>query len=200
MKTQIKHRFTGKVIFEIEVPEQHSGMALRYALEKATETKTDLRGANLRGANLTDANLKGANLTDANLRGADLTDANLRGANLTGPDGKELPRATPAQAIGNLDKVRAIVMDNKDRLKMGHWHENNEWINKTCAEEVLCGTTHCMAGWLQVCTTETALKTIDAQLAGILAAPVAAKMFFASDSEAYAWLESRAYVEESKGL
>ena len=43
-----------------------------------------LRGANLRGADLSDADLRGADLTDANLRGADLRGANLRGADLTG--------------------------------------------------------------------------------------------------------------------
>ena len=181
-------------------------------------TGANLMGANLTGANLTVANLMGANLMGADLNaadlmnaylmGADLTGANLTVANLTGADlmganlmgdnGEKLPRATPAQAIENLDKVRAIVMDNKARLDMGHWHENTDWIDKTCAEEVLCGTTHCMAGWLQVCTTETALKTIETQLAGILAAPAAAKMFYTGDSEAYEWLESRAYVEESK--
>ena len=44
----------------------------------------DLRGADLRGANLSDANLRGANLSDANLKGANLSDADLRGANLSG--------------------------------------------------------------------------------------------------------------------
>ena len=42
----------------------------------------DLRGADLRGANLTDADLRGANLRGADLRGTDLTDADLRGANI----------------------------------------------------------------------------------------------------------------------
>ena len=51
----------------------------------------DLRGADLRGADLSNANLRGADLSDAslrgaNLRGADLSDASLRGANLRGAD------------------------------------------------------------------------------------------------------------------
>jgi len=51
----------------------------------------DLSDANLRGANLSDAYLSDANLSDADLRGADLSDAylsdaNLRGANLRGAD------------------------------------------------------------------------------------------------------------------
>ena len=215
---QIKHRYTGFVLFECEIPEHASGFSTRHALEKAVASGADLTGANLRHADLTganlsnanlryadlrDANLSGADLRDANLRGAslryvDLTGANLTGANLSGADGKQLPRATPQQAIDNLDKVRAIVLDDANRLNMGHWHGSDEWKNRTCAEETLCGTTHCMAGWLQVCSTEPALKQIDAYLAGVLAAPVAAKMFYRSNAEAMAWLESRAYVAETE--
>ena len=89
-------------------------------------------------------------------------------------------------------------MDDKSRLNMRHWHGGNGWLEKTCAEETICGTTHCMAGWLQVCTTEAGLKNIDPQLAGTLAAPVAAKMFFRNGEEALKWLESRAYVAETE--
>ena len=89
------------------------------------------------------------------------------------------------------------MLDNQSRLDMGHWHGDNGWMERTCAEETLCGTTHCLAGWLQVCTTEPALKTIDANLAGILAAPIASKMFFREDEEALEWLRDRKYVAES---
>ncbi len=78
---QIKHRYTGAVLFEGE-----AGMTTRQVLEKATASKADLRGANLGGANLCGANLGGANLYGANLRGADLYGADLRGANLYGAD------------------------------------------------------------------------------------------------------------------
>ena len=44
----------------------------------------DLRGADLQNANLQDADLQDTNLQDANLRGADLQDANLQDANLQG--------------------------------------------------------------------------------------------------------------------
>ena len=50
----------------------------------------DLWGANLRGANLWDADLRGANLRGANLRDADLWDADLRDADLWGAVGKIL--------------------------------------------------------------------------------------------------------------
>jgi uncharacterized protein YjbI with pentapeptide repeats len=211
MNPTIKHRYTGKVLFEGE-----AGMTIREMLEKATIAKVDLRGAylsnaDLRGADLSNANLRGADLRGAylsnadligayligaDLRGADLRGADLIGAYLSGADGKQLPRATPKQAIEILDKVREIVLDNAARFDMGHWHGDLSWRDKTCAEEVLCGTTHCLAGWLQVCTPEVALKDIDTQLAGVLAAPVAAKMFFRSNAEVSKWLKSRAYVDE----
>ncbi|EPY6129098.1 pentapeptide repeat-containing protein [Salmonella enterica subsp. enterica serovar Bareilly] len=49
-------------------------------------SRADLCGANLRGADLRGADLCGANLRGADLRGADLCGANLRGANLRGAD------------------------------------------------------------------------------------------------------------------
>jgi hypothetical protein len=263
MKHQITHRFTGKVLFECEVPGgMASGMAVHHALERAAAERADLSsanlssadlsganlsgadlsganlsgadlsGANLSGADLSGADLIGANLRDACLSGADLSDANLsdadlggadlrnaylrdaylrdaylRGANLSGADlggaymsgvdGDHLPRATPQQAIENLDRVREIILSDRSRLNMRYWHGNEEWKSRTCAEETLCGTTHCLAGWLQVCTAEPALKDIETWLAGTLAAPVAAKMFYKSNEDAFKWLESRAYVVET---
>ncbi len=92
---KIKHRFIDAVLFECEAPaDLDSGLHLRYALEKATQSGADLSGAylrdaNLSGVNLSDANLSGANLSGANLRYANLRYANLRyaylsGANLSG--------------------------------------------------------------------------------------------------------------------
>ena len=162
----------------------------------------DFRGADFRGADLRDADLRDANLSDADFRGAalryaDFRYADFRDADLRDADGKQLPRATPEQAIENLDKVREIVLDDEARLNMGHWHGSDEWRNRTCAEETLCGTTHCMAGWLQVCTTEQALKGVNPQLAGMLAAPIASKMFHRDNAEALEWLRDRKYVAET---
>ena len=83
MKVEIKHRYTGAVLFACDVPDENSGMAMRHALEKATEAGANLAGVNLTGANLTSANLADANLADANLTGADLADASLTGAKNT---------------------------------------------------------------------------------------------------------------------
>jgi hypothetical protein len=59
------------------------GADLRWAnLSGANLSGADLRWANLSGANLSGANLSGANLSGANLSGANLRWANLSGANL----------------------------------------------------------------------------------------------------------------------
>ena len=83
MNFEIKHRFSGAVLFALETE------SLKLCVEAAVNVcaylrGADLRGADLRGANLMGADLGGANLMGANLRGADLRGADLRGANLRG--------------------------------------------------------------------------------------------------------------------
>ena len=56
---QIKSWLTGAVLFECDVPDAHSGMAARFALEKATQSGANLSGADLCGANLCDAKIDG---------------------------------------------------------------------------------------------------------------------------------------------
>jgi len=176
-------------------------------LTDAVLTGADLTGADLAGAFLTGAFLRGAVLTDADLTGAVLTGAFLAGAFLTGAvltdadlrGADAAKRATNEQSIESLDKVRAIVMDDRARLEMRHWHGDDAWKARTCAEETLCGTTHCMAGWLQVCSTDPEIRGMDTLTAGVLAAPVAAKMFFRDGETAFKWLESRQYVEDIAG-
>ena len=58
----------------------------RADLHYANLIGADLRGANLRGADLSYAYLSGANLRGADLRGANLHGAYLSGANLRGAD------------------------------------------------------------------------------------------------------------------
>ena len=84
MKTQIKDRFTGAVLFECDTPDNvSSGLAVRDALEKAVASRANLSRANLSRADLSRADLSGANLSGANLSGADLSRADLSGANLS---------------------------------------------------------------------------------------------------------------------
>ena len=87
MKYEVKNRFTGIVQFttEINCDESESdpiklGLAVKWGLEN----KSNLSGADLRGAHLYGANLSGADLSHANLSGADLVYANLGDANLHG--------------------------------------------------------------------------------------------------------------------
>ena len=72
MKISILHRWSLRVLFEHDVENNTIALTVRAAVES---------DANLRGADLRDANLSGANLS-----GADLRDANLSGANLSGAD------------------------------------------------------------------------------------------------------------------
>ena len=92
MKTQIKDRFTGAVLFECDTPDNvSSGLAVRDALEKAVASRAnlsraDLSGAKLSGANLSRADLYGADLSRVDLSGADLYGANLSRADLSRAD------------------------------------------------------------------------------------------------------------------
>ena len=178
MKIQIKHRWDGTVLFALEVG------SVRLALEAAVETGADLRGADLRGADLS---------------GADLRDADLRRAIGTpiGADSDPLKKATPEESIENLDKVREILLDDAARLSMGTWHSDDKWVGRTCAEEATCDTSHCLAGWLQVCSTDQNVRSMDSHLAGIVQAPVAAKMFFREEAEVLAWITERKYADEA---
>ena len=104
MKIEIKHRFSGKVLFEHDVENN----TILLTVEAAVNARANLAGANLDGANLDGAYLARANLAGANLDGANLARANLAGANLDGAnldgaylDGAYLARANLAGA--NLD-------------------------------------------------------------------------------------------------
>jgi hypothetical protein len=187
MQQTVSRWNSGQVLFECAAPEAtDKSAAMRYAVGRAVNSDANLRYADLRGADLSDAHLRYADLSDANLIGADLSYADLDGTNC----------ATDEQTIENLDKVRAIILDDITRLQMGHWHQTNAWVGRSCAEEAICGTTHCLAGWLQVCATDPTVRAVDTQLAGLIQAPVASKMFFRSADEVLAWLTERRYVEE----
>jgi hypothetical protein len=183
MKFEIKHRVTGAVLFSLECG------SLKICVEAAIKARAYLADANLEGANLADANLAGAYLA-----GANLARAYLEGAVYNGP-----PPASKDESIANLDKVREIILDNAALLEMGHWHdENSKWQEHTCAEEAVCGTTHCLAGWLQVCSTNEDVRKLEPNIAGAICAPVAAKMFYKNNAEVREWLDKRKYAEEAE--
>ena len=72
-KFQIKNRYTGEIIVEMEAE------TLKEVVEK---NKVILRGADLREANLWGANLWEANLQEVNLRGANFRGTDLWGAKI----------------------------------------------------------------------------------------------------------------------
>jgi hypothetical protein len=186
---EIKHRFSDAVLFAFETK------SLKLCVQAAVEQKASLRGAYLRGADLSGAYLSGADLRGADLRGADLRGADLRGADLRGAEW-DIPPASDEQAVKNLDQVAAIILDDAKRLNMSLWHDDeSEWQKHTCAEEAVCGTTHCLAGWLQVCSTDEKIRKLDPAIAGTLLAPVASHMFYKSDSEVIDWLKNRDYAQ-----
>jgi len=95
MAFEIKHRFTGAVIFRSE-----KAATMGDAVQEANLSGANLSGANLSGAYLSRANLSGANLSRAYLSRAYLSRANLNGANLSGAylSGAYLSRANLSRA------------------------------------------------------------------------------------------------------
>jgi len=92
VKIEIKHRFSGSILFEYESVDNTVAKTVMEAIKQYADlryadlTSADLRSADLTSANLTSANLTSANLTSANLRSADLRYANLTSANLRSAD------------------------------------------------------------------------------------------------------------------
>ena len=195
MNFQIKHRFTGAVLFELETK------SLKLCVEAAVKLSAylgdaDLRGADLRDAYLGGADLRGANLARANLRGANLRDADLRDAYLARADPRDADLRGEPDEIARLDAVREIILAQPERLNMGLWHGDKWNPNHTPEEEYSCGTPHCLAGWLQALCPDKEIRQIDAQEAGRKLAPVASVLFFSSKSIVMDFLKERWYAGE----
>jgi hypothetical protein len=80
MKFEIKHRFSGAILFSIETD------SWKLAVEAAIKGSADLSSADLSYANLRSADLSYADLSSANLSYADLSSANLSYADLSYAD------------------------------------------------------------------------------------------------------------------
>ena len=96
---QIKHRFSGNLLFEAECG------SLRICVEMAIKS----------GADLSSANLSSADLRSADLSSADLRSADLRSADLSSADGVNKYLVTPLLVL--LDqpgKIRAYKLTDKD--------------------------------------------------------------------------------------
>ena len=159
VKIEIKNRWTGKVLFELESENNTVKNTVVEAVKgDASLRDADLRGADLSGADLCDASLRdadlcgadlcGADLRDADLRGADLRGANLRDADLRGADlrGADLRGVKILKTIVFIGIYRYIAMpiiaeDGKHYVKLGchlrtvedwekdFWNNDNEFPN-----------------------------------------------------------------------
>ena len=79
------------------------------------------------------------------------------------------------------------------RLQMGHWHGDDEWVGRSCAEEAACNTTHCLAGWLQVCSPDPEIRALSPERAGFMCAPISSGMFYQPGARVLRWLKDREY-------
>ena len=77
MLYEIKHRFTGAVLFSLDCE------SLKICVEAAVSQKVSLRDSNLRGSDLSGSDLSGSDLIYSDLSGSDLRGSNLRGSNLS---------------------------------------------------------------------------------------------------------------------
>ena len=82
MKIEIKHRYTGSVLFAHDAEEN----SLKITLAMAIKSGADFTGANFTDADFTGANFYRADFTGANFTDADFTDADFTDADFTGAD------------------------------------------------------------------------------------------------------------------
>ena len=200
MNFQIKHRWTGAVLFSCELSAEMAAaeysLQLGFAVRKAVSGGSDLRDSDLR-----DSDLRGSDLSGIDLSGSDLSGSDLRGIDLSGIDLSEEQRnsanfdpITPEE-IARLDQVREIVLAKPHRLKMDTWH-SGEWdATHTPEEEHSCGSAHCIAGWLQALSPDPEIRNMEPVIAGRKLAPASTFMFYTTDDTALAWLEAREYAK-----
>ena len=113
---EVRNRWTNAVQFTAEItcaPDASVSVKLGLAVKWGVANKSNLSGADLRGAYLSGADLSGANLSDA-----DLSDANLRGANLSGADlrGAYLSGANLSGANLSGADLRGAYLSGADKI------------------------------------------------------------------------------------
>lgn len=82
--------------------------------------------------------------------------------------------------IEYLLKLKPIIETN--RLYMNHWHQNENWKNQTIEQIHACGTTHCVAGWIQIFEKDK-YNDMSAQEAGTKCAPNLVTIFNKTNEE-----------------
>ena len=169
---QIKNRFTGNVLKEVDAANLRGANLRGAKLRSADLRDADVRGADLRYADLCDADLgyadlrgadlRYADLCDADLGYADLCDANLRGADLCGANlcGEKL-KSIPVFIYG----LKWFVTVTNEFLTIGcqrHTHAEWEAFSDEQISDMAEGALNFWQMWkpslLSVCAVQAAVK------------------------------------------
>ena len=149
---QIKNRFTGNVLKEVDAANLRGANLRGAKLRSADLRDADVRGADLRYADLCDADLGYADLCDANLRGADLCGANLCGEKL---------KSIPVFIYG----LKWFVTVTNEFLTIGcqrHTHAEWEAFSDEQISDMAEGALNFWQMWkpslLSVCAVQAAVK------------------------------------------
>ncbi|WP_334069806.1 hypothetical protein [Acinetobacter colistiniresistens] len=92
----------------------------------------------------------------------------------------EVQKPTLEQQIALLDQIREKILANPEHFNMSSWHSH-------------CGTSHCIAGWAQVLTTQET-DSAKAEDIGRELLPDFAKFFYGKTEYLQKWFEARAYA------
>ena len=112
MKIDIKHRYTGEVLFSHEQENNSIKVTVELAFEKNINLRyADLRSADLSSAGLSSANLSYADLSSANLSYADLSSANLSSADLSSADLRSADLRSANLSSANLSSANLSSAD-----------------------------------------------------------------------------------------
>jgi hypothetical protein len=83
--------------------------------------------------------------------------------------------------IGYLRTIKPLLTSG--RVDMSIWHQNDDWKTKT-SEDIInnCGTTHCLAGWIQIIENGK-YNHLKAEECGKICAQNLSYLFFKSETE-----------------
>ena len=133
MKIEIKHRFTGTVIFSHEAENNTIKLTVEAAvnLRNSDLSNSNLRNSNLRNSDLSNSNLRNSDLSYSDLRNSDLSNSDLSNSNLRNSDlsgatyGNGIPFTKPPLQLTGL-KWPILIMDT--HIKIGcELHPTSDW-------------------------------------------------------------------------